>query len=138
MNPFTALFQTRYRGFRIIDLSALIFLILLVLGVYAFKAHAGGETAKIAEANVQITDEQRRIRILNADLAHLEQPARLEQLSGQYLGLAPVAAKHETTPESLMEIARQAEAPPTAVTKTTTTKTAAAKPVPTAATGSTQ
>lgn len=137
MNPFTALFQTRYRGFRVIDLSAFIFLTMLVLGVYAFKAHAGGETAKITEANVQIADEQRRIRILNADLAHLEQPARLEQLSGQYLGLAPVAAKHETTPESLMEIARQAETPPTTVTKTTTTKTAA-KSVPTATTGSTQ
>jgi hypothetical protein len=139
MNPFSALFQARYRSFRVIDLSALIFLILLVLGVYAFKAHAGGETAKIAEANVQITDEQRRIRILNADLAHLEQPARLEQLSGQYLGLAPVAAKHETTPESLMEIARQAETPPTVKAAGTKTIAAAtAKPAATPVPGSTQ
>ncbi|MHB8284766.1 MAG: cell division protein FtsL [Caulobacteraceae bacterium] len=137
MNPFTALFQTRYRGFRVIDLSAFICLTVLVLGVYAFKAHAGGETAKITEANVQIADEQRRIRILNADLAHLEQPARLEQLSGQYLGLAPVAAKHETTPESLMEIARQAETP-TSAAKTTNKTVAAARPAVTPATGSTQ
>lgn len=134
MNPFAGLYKAKYRGFRVIDLSAFICLTVLVLGVYAFKAHAGGETAKITEANVQIADEQRRIRILNADLAHLEQPARLEQLSGQYLGLAPVAAKHETTPDSLMEIARQAETPAPAGPKTI----AAAKPAPTTPAGSTQ
>jgi hypothetical protein len=130
MNLFSDLFQARYRGFRVIDLGAFVCLSVLVLSVYAFKAHAGGETAKIADANTQIADEQRRIRILDADLAHLEQPARLEKLSTQYLGLAPVSAKHETSPGSLMEIARQADAPAVA-----DTKTAAAKP---AITGSTQ
>jgi hypothetical protein len=130
MNLFSDLFQARYRGFRVIDLGAFVCLSVLVLSVYAFKAHAGGETAKIADANTQIADEQRRIRILDADLAHLEQPARLEKLSTQYLGLAPVSAKHETSPGSLMEIARQADAPAVA-----DTKTAAAKP---SITGSTQ
>jgi hypothetical protein len=50
--------------------------------------------------------------------------------------LAPVAAKHETTPESLMEIARQAETPPTV--KAAGTKTIAAKPAAMPVTGSTQ
>jgi hypothetical protein len=131
MKLFAGLFQARLRGFRVIDLGAFVCLSTLVLGVYAFKAHAGGETAKISDINAQIADEQRRIRILDADLAHLEQPARLEQLSTQYLGLAPVTAKHETSPESLMEIARQADTPTPVGAKTV----ASAKPVPT---GSTQ
>jgi hypothetical protein len=133
MNLFADLFQARFRGFRVIDLSAFICLAVLVLSVYAFKAHAGGETAKITDANTQIADEQRRIRILDADLAHLEQPARLEQLSTQYLGLAPVTAKHETSPDSLMEIARQADTPSGAAAGAKTI--AAAKP---AITGRTQ
>ena len=112
MKLLSGLFRSRFRGFRIIDLGAFACLAALVLSVYAFKAHAGGESAKIAQTEAQIADEQRRIRILNADLAHLEQPARLEQLSTQYLGLAPVAAKPETSADRLMEIARQASAPP--------------------------
>ena len=107
MKLFAGIFQRRLRGFRIIDLTAFACLSALVLGVYAFKAHAGGESAKIVEVDDQIADEQRRIRLLDANLAHLEQPERLERLSTEYLGLAPVAAKQETPPAGLMAIARQ-------------------------------
>ena len=44
----------------------------------------------------QIADEQHRVRLLGAELAHLEAPERIERLSQQYLGLAPIDAKHET------------------------------------------
>ena len=107
MRLLASIFQRRLRGFRIVDLAAFACLATLVLGVYAFKAQAGGESARIAETDSQIADEERRIRLLDADLAHLETPERLERLSGQYLGLAPIPAKHETSPTSLMEIARE-------------------------------
>jgi len=105
-----SLFQSRFRGFRIIDLSAFGFLAVLVLSVYAFKANQGGENARIEDVDDQIVNEQRQIRVLHAELAHLEEPARLERLSIQYLGLAPTSAKQETSIESLIDISRQAEA----------------------------
>ena len=131
MNPIAYLFTKRIRGFRVAELAAFGCLSALVLTVYFSKAHAGGETARIDDVEQQITDEQHRVRLLGAELAHLEAPERIERLSQQYLGLAPIDAKHETAPDSLMEIARQAATPPAAATKT------AAKPAakPAAATG---
>ncbi len=111
MRPFSFLFRKRIRGFRLAELAAFGFLSVLVLGVYFSKAHAGGETAKISDVDQQISDEQRRVRLLNAELAHLEEPARIERLSQQYLGLSAVDAKREATPTSLMEIARTAAEP---------------------------
>jgi cell division protein FtsL len=103
-------FQSRFRGFRIIDLSAFGCLAVLVLSVYAFKANQGGENARIEDVDDQITNEQRQIRALQAQLAHLEKPERLERLSVQYLGMAPANAKHETSVDALIDISRQAEA----------------------------
>jgi hypothetical protein len=105
-----SLFQSRFRGFRIIDLSAFACLTVLVLSVYAFKANQGGENARIEDVDDQIASEQHQIRALHAELAHLEEPERLERLSVQYLGLAPTSAKQETSVDSLIDISRQAEA----------------------------
>jgi hypothetical protein len=110
-------FQSRFRGFRIIDLSAFGCLAVLVLSVYAFKANQGGENARIEDVDDQITNEQRQIRVLQAQLAHLEEPERLERLSVQYLGMAPTNAKHETSVDALIDISRQAEAAKPAVSK---------------------
>ena len=110
IRPIRSLFQTRFRGFRIIDLSAFGFLAVLVLSVYAFKANQGGESARIEDVDDQIASEQRQIRVLDAELAHLQEPARLERLSIRYLGLGPTSAKHETSVDALIDISRQAEA----------------------------
>ncbi len=123
---FALLFERRFRGFRIIELVAFSCLIVLVFGVYFSKAHAGHETAEITDVDQQITDTQHRVRLLNAELAHLEEPARIEALSQQYLGLAPISAKHETPDTGLMEIARQAAEPQAA--KPQAAKPSAAKP----------
>ena len=106
------LFDKRIRGFRVIEIAAFLCLTVLVLGVYFSKAHAGHETAEIGDVDQQIAETQHRVRLLDAELAHLESPARIEQLSEQYLGLAPIPAKHETPDTGLMEIARQAAEPP--------------------------
>ncbi len=110
IRPIRSLFQSRFRGFRIIDLSAFGCLAVLVLSVYAFKANQGGENARMEDVDDQIASEQRQIRALDAELAHLEKPERLERLSVQYLGLGPTSAKHETSIDALIDISRQAEA----------------------------
>jgi hypothetical protein len=104
------LFNRRVRGFRVIEIAACGCLAVLVLGVYLTKAAAGREGAAIVTINREILEEQRHLRLLRAELAHLEQPERLESLSSRYLALAPVAATRETAPDSLTEVARQAGA----------------------------
>ncbi|HEY2753000.1 cell division protein FtsL [Phenylobacterium sp.] len=102
----------RVRGFRLVDLVALGLLTALILGVYLAKTIAGGERAKIATVERQIESEKARIRLLKAEVSHLEQPARIERLSETYLGLAPVPIKHEAGPDALPQLAAL---PPAAV-----------------------
>lgn len=106
MNPVARLFDHRVRGFRVIEVAALACLVLLVFWVYLTKARAADERAEITRIERQIAAEQRQLRLLKAESAHLEQPQRIEQLSEAHLGLKPVEAKRETTPDSLTEIAR--------------------------------
>ncbi len=102
---FSGVFNQRYRGFRLIDLAALGLVLALALGSYVFTTLAGAEKADTAGVEVQIAQERTRIRLLRAELAHLEDPGRIERLSTQYLGMTPADPKHETTPEALAQVA---------------------------------
>ena len=106
-----SLLGRRIRGFRLVDLVALGVLMLLILGVYLAKTIAGRERAEIALAERQIGAEKARIRLLQAEVTHLEQPARIEHLSETYLGLGPVSIKHEASPDVLGDIALHPAAP---------------------------
>lgn len=102
-----SLLARRVRGFRLVDLVALGVLVLLILGVYLAKTMAGRERAQIATVERQITAEKARIRLLQAEVSHLEQPARIEHLSETYLGMAPVNVKHEATADSLATLVQE-------------------------------
>lgn len=101
-----SLLTRRWRGFRVINLIGLGLLVTLVLGVYLFKTLAWRERNEIAAVDVQIHQEQLRIRLLQAEVAHLEEPRRLEALSGGSLGMAPIGAKQEITLADLPRLAR--------------------------------
>lgn len=103
-----SLLDRRVRGFRLVDLVAAGLLVVLVLGVYLAKTMAGRERAEIAKVERQIREEKARIRLLQAEVAHLEEPARLEQLSTAHLGLAPVSIKRDVNADGLADIARTA------------------------------
>lgn len=107
-----SLLARRIRGFRLVDLVGLGVLVLLIVGVYLAKTIAGRERAEIAAADRQIEAEKERIRLLQAEVTHLEQPARIERLSETYLGLGPVSIKHEATPDALPAIALTAPSSP--------------------------
>jgi hypothetical protein len=100
-----SLIDRRVRGFRLIDIVAMGLLAAIILGVYLAKTVAGRERAEIARVERQIEGERERIRLLHAEVAFLEQPARIERLSSEYLGLAPISAKNETTLENLDKLA---------------------------------
>jgi hypothetical protein len=103
-----SLLDRRVRGFRLVDLIAAALLMALVLGVYLAKTMAGRERSEIASVGRQIDEEQARIRLLQAEVAHLEEPARLEHLSVAYLGLAPVSIKRDVSLDGLADVARTA------------------------------
>lgn len=92
------------RGFRVIDLAALALFLALALTVYAFKTSAGQERADIADVESQIRDEGRQVRLLQAEVARLESPDRLERLARTYAGQAPLSAKQDVTPEALPQL----------------------------------
>ena len=102
----SALFTRRVRGVRLVNLWGAGLLLVLVIGLYLVKTFASGERADIASTEMQIADEQRKIRLLHAELAYLEQPARIERLSQQYLGMQPASGKHETSVDSLGQLAQ--------------------------------
>ncbi|MDR3513668.1 MAG: cell division protein [Caulobacteraceae bacterium] len=104
MRPF-AFFERRVRGFRVVELGGLLVLLALILTVYLAKTGAGGKRADIDHIQQQIGDEQTQIRLLRAEVANLEQPERLETLSARYLGLEPISARREVTPQALADVA---------------------------------
>jgi len=122
----------RVRGFRLVDLVAAGLLVCLILGVYLAKTIAGGERAKIATVERQIGEEKARIRLLQAEVSHLEQPARIERLSETYLGLAPVGEKREADLDALPELAKKPLALPVKAVVATPDPTAMAPPEPAA------
>ena len=128
---FSGVFTRRLRGFRVVDLVALAVLLTLALGSYAFKTFAGAETADTAGVQGQIVQEQKRIRLLQAEIAHLEDPRRIERLSTQYLGLQAVAPKQEIVADDLPRIAALRVPPPAPVTPIDS-KTAAGAATPAA------
>lgn len=107
----SSVFNQRVRGFRVIDLTALSILLALALGVYAVKTLAGRESADIADVQGQIVMEQKRVRLLRAEIAHLEDPSRIERLSTHYLGFKPVDPKRESSIEALPQVAAQVQKP---------------------------
>lgn len=101
-----SLFTRRVRGFRLLDLVGISLLVAIILGVYLAKTMAGRERAEIAQIERQIAAEKARIRLLQAEVAHLEQPGRLERLSVTYLKMEPVSAHREATPDQIIDLAR--------------------------------
>ena len=101
----SGLLDAKVRGFRVVDVAALAVFLVLALTVYAFKSFAGDQRADIVDVESQIRDESRQVRLLKAEVARLESPARLEALSTRYAGQAPVTAKQEVSPEALPQVA---------------------------------
>ena len=123
------LLDRRVRGFRLVDLIALGLLTALILGVYLAKTIAGRERTEIAKVERQIDMEKSRIRLLQAEVSHLEQPARIERLSEAYLGMAPVTFKREISTEGLADAAGKPVTPPAKPVEVTPDPTATFSPL---------
>lgn len=104
------LFDRRIRGFRVVEVAGMGVLLTLVTSVYLAKTFAGRERQEIGRIEQEIGDEAVRKRLLEAEVAHLEQPRRIEQLA-QMMQLKPIAPDHEITEDALIDVARRRELP---------------------------
>lgn len=106
----SGVFNQRVRGFRVVEVVGLCILLSLVTGVYLAKTFAGRERQEIGRIEQEIQDEAARKRLLEAEVAHLEQPRRIEQLA-QMMQLKPIAPDHEITEDALIDVARRRDLP---------------------------
>jgi hypothetical protein len=107
LNPFTQ----RVRGFRVLDVAAVALIVAIAVSSYALKTFAGAEDRDANGVETRIVAEEKRIRLLDAEIARLEQPRRIETLSTQYLHLGPVDPGHEIAPGDLRKVAAQTPPP---------------------------
>jgi cell division protein FtsL len=112
MNRIASLFELRIRGFRVLEMAALLTLVAMIFGVYLTKAEAARERYEIGEVGKQILDEERTLKQLRAESAHLEQYQRIETLARDYLGLQPVKPGRETVAQDLPALASERRARP--------------------------
>jgi hypothetical protein len=93
------------------DVAAVVLIVAIAVASYAFKTFAGAEDADANGVEMRIVQDQKAIRLLEAEIARLEDPRRIEDLSTRYLALAPVAPSHDITPAALAQVASQAAVP---------------------------
>ena len=97
------LFAWKVRGIRWVEIIGVAMVAAMIFSVYLAKAAAARESARIAELEQQIGESGRRVRLLRAQVARLEQPARLEALSRE-VGLGPVDMKRQASEDNLANL----------------------------------
>jgi hypothetical protein len=97
--------SARFRGFRIVNLLGATIFIVIAVGSYALKTLAGAQDAGAATIEDQVVQEEKRIRMLRIEIAHLEAPERIADLSRRYLNMGPPDVRREITVKSLAAIA---------------------------------
>ncbi|RZJ05776.1 MAG: cell division protein [Brevundimonas sp.] len=107
------LFAWKVRGVRWIEIIGVLLVAAMVFSVYLAKAAAAREGAQIASYERQIAENGQRVRLLRAEVARLEQPGRLEDLS-RAAGLGPVDVHRQATEQNLPNLAPVPEPAPVA------------------------
>ena len=101
---FKRLFDWKIRGIRWVEIIGVVLVAAMIFSVYVAKAAAAREGGRITQIEREIADNGQRVRLLRAEVARLEQPARLEALSRQ-AGLGPVDVRRQADEGSLNSLA---------------------------------
>ncbi|MFN3232845.1 MAG: hypothetical protein ACE363_11915 [Alphaproteobacteria bacterium] len=75
------------RGITVITLALLV---AVSYGLYRLKYTVEDQRDSAAAISAQIAEDQRAIKVLRAEWAYLTRPQRLQDLSGDFLDLAPL------------------------------------------------
>lgn len=100
---FQRLFDWKVRGIRWIEIIGVVCVAAMVFSVYVAKTAAARESSEIGRLEAEISETRERVRLLRAEISHLEKPSRLEALS-QAAGLAPVDVHRQATESQLTEL----------------------------------
>lgn len=69
----------------------------LIVALYFVKTRASQARALVNNLEHTLEQEQAGVRMLNAEIAHLENPERLRELSNEHLDLHPTEAERTLT-----------------------------------------
>ncbi|MFN4091281.1 MAG: cell division protein [Brevundimonas sp.] len=125
---FKRLFDWKIRGVRWVEIIGFVLVAAMIFSVYVAKAAAAREGGRISDIERQIAENSQRVRLLRAEVASLEQPARLEALSRQ-AGLGPVDVRRQAEEGSLTKLAPIPDPKPVIVEPTQPIEDAAPVPV---------
>jgi cell division protein FtsL len=78
--------------------------IMLVVGLYFVKTRASQAKSHARKLEHTVEQEEASVRMLRAEIAHLENPERLRRLSGKHLNLQPVEAERILTLEQAVQV----------------------------------
>lgn len=67
----------------------------LTVTLYFVKTHSQSAKREVRELTRAIASEEAAIRVLRAELAYLNSPARLSELNGVHLGMMPIEPSQE-------------------------------------------
>ena len=82
----------------------------LTVGLYYVKTRAQTARAEVRALERQIASEEAAIGVLNAEIAFLQSPARLADISQASLGLAPTDPASVVTTAAIFDIPMREEA----------------------------
>lgn len=87
---------------RALHILAAFLIVVLAVGLYKAKTDAAKLEAHVRALEQGILDSEAAMRALRAEIAHLESPARVEELAERHLGLV-AGAESAALPEAAIE-----------------------------------
>lgn len=87
---------------RWLQIGAAVLVVALAIGLYKAKTDAARTQSHVRQLERQIDEREADLRALRAEIAHLESPARVEQLAEDHLG-AVVGSEGAALPESAID-----------------------------------
>jgi cell division protein FtsL len=87
---------------RWLQIGAAVLVVALAIGLYKAKTDAARTQSHVRQLERQIDEREADLRALRAEIAHLESPARVEQLAEDHLG-AVVGSESAALPESAID-----------------------------------
>lgn len=87
---------------RALQIAAGALIVVLAIGLYKAKTDASRTETHVRELQSQIDEREADLRALRAEIAHLESPARVEQMAEQHLG-STTGSSSAALPESALD-----------------------------------
>ena len=87
---------------RWLQIGAAVLVVALAIGLYKAKTDAARTQSHVRQLERLIEEREADLRALRAEIAHLESPARVEQLAEDHLG-AVVGSEGAALPESAID-----------------------------------